>query len=378
MTKNSVSLRLWAWLSCGLLLSLLAGCFTRAPAPKPSQPAPPMTYPALDGSSRWVAANWADLPGYEQDQVGAAWGAWLQSCNRPLPSFVQLCQELRALTIADEAQQRQWIQTHLQPYRVESSNGSTRGLLTSYYEPIFIAQSQAGGAYQYPLYAPPAGYQAKSGWFSRQEADTLPQAKAALQGKALAWFDNPIDPLILQIQGSGQVRMLSSNGQPQLLRLAYAGTNQKPYQSVSKWLAANTSVRNYSWPAIKQWAQTAQPSQVQQMLWSNPRVVFFQAQAVSDTGEGPKGAQGVPLTPGRSIAVDPGSIPYGAPVWLASDGADRLQRLVIAQDTGSAIRGAVRADYFAGTGDEAGLFANRIKQPLWLWVLWPKRAALPH
>jgi len=92
-----------------------------------------------------------------------------------------------------------------------------------------------------------------------------------------------------------------------------------------------------------------------------------------DAAFGPRGAQGVPLTPGRSIAVDPLSIPYGTPVWLASDGPNlSLQRLVLAQDTGSAIVGPTRADYFAGWGDEAGELAGRLKQPLRLWVLWPK------
>jgi membrane-bound lytic murein transglycosylase A len=111
------------------------------------------------------------------------------------------------------------------------------------------------------------------------------------------------------------------------------------------------------------------------MLWSNPRTVFFREEPLSelDAEFGPRGAQGVPLTPGRSIAVDPGSIPYGTPVWLASPGPlVPLQRLVVAQDTGSAIQGAVRADYFAGWGPEAGDLAGRLKQPLRLWVLWPR------
>jgi membrane-bound lytic murein transglycosylase A len=111
------------------------------------------------------------------------------------------------------------------------------------------------------------------------------------------------------------------------------------------------------------------------MLWSNPRTVFFREEPLSemDAAFGPRGAQGVPLTPGRSIAVDKDSIPYGTPVWLASSGpAVNLQRLVLAQDTGGAIVGAVRADYFAGWGPEAGEVAGRLKQPLRLWVLWPK------
>ena len=110
-------------------------------------------------------------------------------------------------------------------------------------------------------------------------------------------------------------------------------------------------------------------------MWTNPRVVFFKEEPLSEADAvfGPKGAQGVALTPGRSIAVDPGSIPYGAPVWLSSTGSQtNLQRLVMAQDTGNAISGAVRADYFTGWGQEATDLAGRLRQPLQMWVLWPK------
>lgn len=369
-----------AGMIAALLMAVLAGCSSPPPAPSPAPSAPPvsMTYPALNGSSRWVASSWDELQGFEQDDIGQAWGAMVNSCARPLTVFAAHCPQIRALSIADPADQRRWLQTHLQPYRIENTAGDTRGLLTSYYEPTFAGQRRQNSVYQWPLYAPPAGFNAKAGWYSRQEADTYQSAQIALAGKALAWFDNPIDPLILQVQGSGQVQITEANGSTTHARLAFAGTNQKPYQSVSKWLAANTSLRNYSWVAIKQWAQTASAPQVQQMLWSNPRLVFFREEPVPATGEGPRGAQGVPLTAGRSIAVDPGSIPYGAPVWLVSQGADNLNRLVVAQDTGSAIRGAVRADFYAGSGDAAGVYANRIKQALWLWVLWPKNSPVPH
>jgi membrane-bound lytic murein transglycosylase A len=129
------------------------------------------------------------------------------------------------------------------------------------------------------------------------------------------------------------------------------------------------------WPdATKAWA-AQNPQRVQQLLWSNPRYIFFKEEPLSaiDSSTGPRGAQGVPLTAGRSIAVDPGSIPYGTPVWLSTPGPSvQLQKLVMAQDTGSAIVGAVRADYFAGTGPEAGALASKVNQPLRLWVLWPR------
>ena len=133
-------------------------------------------------------------------------------------------------------------------------------------------------------------------------------------------------------------------------------------------------------PGIKAWAQQ-NPQRVNEMLWSNPRTVFFREEPLGelDASFGPRGAQGVALTPGRSIAVDPSSIPYATAVWLHSEGpTQRLQKLVVAQDTGSAIVGAVRADYFAGTGDAAGQLAGRLRQPLRLWVLWPRHAPIPN
>jgi membrane-bound lytic murein transglycosylase A len=203
--------------------------------------------------------------------------------------------------------------------------------------------------------------------------ETLPEARAQLAGGELVWLADPVDAMILHIQGSGRVRITESDGSLHTIRLAYAATNEQPYRSPGKWLLEQ-GARDATWPGIKNWL-AANPQRIQDFLWSNPRVVFFREEALSpfDAQFGPRGAQGVELTPGRSIAVDPQSIPYGTPVWLASSGpvAD-LQRLVQAQDTGSAITGAVRADYFAGWGPEAGNFAGRLKQPLKLWVLWPK------
>ena len=155
--------------------------------------------------------------------------------------------------------------------------------------------------------------------------------------------------------------------------MAFAGSNDHPYRSVGAWLLQQGELRDASWPAIRAWAER-NPERQDAMLWSNPRYVFFRELPLDalQAGEGPIGAQGVPLTAGRSIAVDPQSIPYGTPVWLASPGPTlALQRLVIAQDTGSAIRGPIRADYFVGSGAEAGETAGRLRQSLRMWALWP-------
>ncbi len=324
--------------------------------------------------SRWVPVRWSELPGLSDDALHEAWNAWLKSCERPVPVQGTLCPEVRRLTIASPDDQRAWLRARLQPYRVEAASGSADGLLTSYYEPVFDASRVQRPGFGVPLYRPPAGLAARKPWYTRQEMETLPAAQAALKGSEIVWLADPVDALVLQIQGSGRVRVSEPDGSVRTVRLAFAATNDQPYKSVGRWLLDQGAVRDASWPGIKAWL-VANPQRTQELLWSNPRMVFFREEPLDalNAAQGPRGAQGVALTPGRSIAVDPGSIPYGTPVWLASTGAQiTLQRLVLAQDTGSAIVGAVRADWYAGTGAEAGELAGRVKQPLRLWVLWPR------
>ena len=224
---------------------------------------------------------------------------------------------------------------------------------------------------------PPADLATRKPYWTRQQLDTLPAAQRSLRGREIAYVDDPLDALILQIQGSGRLQVTEADGSRTLVRLAFAGHNDQPYKSVGRWLIEQGELRasQASWPGIKSWAQRNE-QRVNEMLWSNPRVVFFREEALPDPTVGPKGAQGVPLTPGRSIAVDARSVPYGTPVWLDTTeplSNTPLRRLVMAQDTGSAIVGAVRADYFWGWGEEAAQQAGRMKQPLRMWVLWPKR-----
>ena len=347
----------------------------QAGQPRIANDTAPLPAAKLQGKSRWVPVRWAELPGFEDDSLFEAWNAWLKSCERPGPVFAPLCGEVRRLSIASAGEQRAWMLTRLQPYRVESLQGAADGLLTSYFEPILKASRQPQASQDTPLYKAPASLGSRKPWFSRQEIDTLPEARAALQGREIAWLADPIDALLLHIQGSGRLNVVEADGSQRLVRVAFAGSNDQPYRSVNQWLLSQGVTKINPWPdATKAWA-AQNPQRVQQLLWSNPRYVFFREEALNDLDAsfGPRGAQGVALTPGRSIAVDRESIPYGTPVWLASSGTSgTLQKLVLAQDTGSAIVGAVRADYFAGTGAVAGEFASRMNQPLRLWVLWPK------
>jgi membrane-bound lytic murein transglycosylase A len=317
---------------------------------------------------------WSELPGFEEDNLFEAWNAWIKSCERPGTVFGGYCGDVRRLSIATPQEQRDWLRQHFQPQRMENQQGDPNGLLTGYFEPQLEASRTPTAQFSVPIYQPPHTLGQRKPWFNRREIDTLPEAQAALQGRAIAYVADPVDALVLQIQGSGRLRVAQTDGSTLLLRVAFAGTNDQPYRSVGRWLLDQGLIKDASWPGIKAWL-AQNPQRQQELLWTNPRVVFFKEEPLSglDAGFGPKGAQGVALTPGRSIAVDPGSIPYGTPVWLASSGAQtKLQRLVLAQDTGSAITGAVRADYFAGWGPEAEELAGRLRQPLQMWVIWPK------
>ena len=382
------------------IVGMLAACSSRPPAPPaavpplrpaagaPSAPsAAPTSAPGPSGpltgqppvsKSRWVPASWNELPGFETDSLHEAWNAWLRSCERPPPVFAPLCGEVRRLSIASDAEQRAWMVERLQPYRIEALDGAVDGLLTGYFEPFLEASRTPGNGFDVPLYRAPADLATRRPWYTRQQIDTLPEARAQLMGRAIAWVRDPVAALVLHIQGSGRLLVREADGSTRLVRLAYAGTNDHPYKSVGRWLLDQGLVRDATWPGISAWTQ-ANPQRVQEMLWANPRYVFFREEPLEplDAAFGPRGAQGVPLTPGRSIAVDRASIPYGTPVWLASSGsAVQRSRLVLAQDTGSAIVGAVRADYFTGWGEQAGDVAGRLKQGLRLWALWPRNAPL--
>ena len=321
-----------------------------------------------------MAVSWAELPGFGADAMFEAWNAWLRSCERAVAPLEQLCRDVRKLSIGSQDERYAWMQARLQPYRIESLQGDTTGLLTGYFEPVFDASRTRTAEFAVPLYQPPARPAARKPWYTRQEIDTLADAQLALKGREIAFLADPIDALVLQIQGSGRLRLIQGDGSVQTVRLSFAGSNDQPYRSVGRWLVDQAALREISWPAIKAWARQ-NPKRLNEMLWSNPRTVFFREEplAAMDAGLGPTGAQGVALTARRSIAIDPGSIPYGTPVWLSTSGdSANLNLLVLAQDTGAAIVGALRADYFIGTGLEAGELAGRLKQPVRLWALWPK------
>jgi len=369
---------------------VVVGCaveYPAPPAPTPAslppavEPAPPPAAAVRTTKARWIATTFAELPGWERDRAGELWPALRRSCERPAPGWSALCAEALAHPPADDAAARAWLAQRLQPYRVESLDGNAEGLITGYYEPLIDASRRPRAGFKVPLHAPPADLATRQPYWTRQQLDTLPAAQAALRGREIAYVADAFDALVLQVQGSGRLRITEPGGRVQTVRLAFAGHNGQPYGSVGGWLVREGELRasEASLPAIRDWARR-HPARLNEMLWSNPRVVFFREQPLPDPALGPLGAQGVPLTPGRSIAVDPLALPYGSAVWISTTeplSAAPLQRVVMAQDTGSAITGAVRADYFWGTGDTAEQQAGRMKQALRMWVLWPRGAATP-
>ncbi len=352
--------------------AIVAGCSSK-PTLSPDVTPIGSGRPITQAQSRWIPDSWSNLPGFQQDSVSQAWGAWMRTCQRPSANFASVCRSAAAMSNASDADKRAWMVRHLQPYRVEAHNGSAQGLLTSYYEPVLQGSRLPTATYRFPLHAVPLGGAPRSPWFTRQQIESTAAGQAALRGREIAYMANPIDVMILHIQGSGRMQIQEPNGSTRAIRLAYAGTNNHTFRSPSAYISARGG-RVGNWDTVRVWS-AQNPSLTTPMLQHNPRYVFFREENIpaNEADSGPKGAAGVPLTPGRSIAVDPGSIPYGSAVWLASTGpVATIQRMVIAQDTGNAIRGAVRADYFAGWSQQAADLAHAMKQPLRLWVLWPK------
>jgi membrane-bound lytic murein transglycosylase A len=360
----------------------------------PSTPgAAPVTWPR--GKSTWTAAQWSELPGWEQDRAQEWWPALWRGCVKPAAVWAPVCAEVRKLgpqwgTQVQDGFVRQWVQSRLQPWRVSSPDGRASGLLTGYFEPLLDGRRAPDARFRYPLHRAPQGLGTRKPFLSRNELERTPEGRAALAGRELVYLADPLDVLLIQVQGSGRIRLQDerdAQGQPKVVRLAFGGHNDQPYVSVARWLVDQGAftLEQASWPAIRSWA-TANPARVDEMMHANPRVVFFREEPLPDPNVGPSGAQGVPLTPGRSIAVDRDSVPLGTPVWLDStvppvwsangnaSAAAPLQKLVMAQDTGGAILGAVRADFFWGWGDEALALAGRTKQNLAMWVLWPQGA----
>lgn len=305
--------------------------------------------------ARWQSAQWADLPGWGEDAAEQLWPQLRQQCTRPRPPWQAWCRELPPAPV-DRLQAHAWLMATLRPFRVGSE---APGLLTGYFEPELAASRQPSERFQVPLLRP--------------------------DGRPLLYLDDAVDAMLLQVQGSGRVRLVEADGREQLRRVAWAGDNRQPFRSMARWLVEQGALREgqASWSAVRAWL-VHHPERLAELRAANPRVVYFREEPLPDPDTGPRGAMGWPLTPERSVAVDPRAVPHGTLLWLDSTrpapggkGGEPLRRLVLAQDSGSAIVGPVRADFFWGWGEEAFAQAGRTQQPLRWWALWPKEAPTP-
>jgi len=289
----------------------------------------------------------------------------------------------------DDASLRTFFESWFKPYRVFNADGSQEGLVTGYYEPLLRGSRTRSEKYRYPLYSTPddlltinvdelfpelKGERVRG---RRENGRVVPYytrgeiegGVASLKGREILWIDDAVELFFLHIQGSGRVEL--ENGE--IARVGYANHNGHPYRSIGRILIkrGELTLSKASMQGIKQWGRD-NPDQLQALLAENPAYVFFR-ELPSGIG-GPIGALGVPITPRRSIAVDEQSVPLGAPVYLATSWPNTnkpLSRLMFAQDKGSAIKGAVRADFFWGFGDDAGRLAGRMRQSGQMWVLLP-------
>lgn len=347
----------------------------------------------------------ADLPGWTADRVAEAVPAFQRSCaklkgvpaDRPVgPGGVAgkagdwqtPCAALAALPPADEGAARAFFQDWFTPYAA-ANNGNRRGLFTGYYEVELAGSRRPDPAYPVPLYRRPADLvmvdlgEFADRWKGERIAGRVVDGRlkpyedrtaiegGTLRGKGveLVWLQDPIATFFLHIQGSGRVRLPDGSE----MRVGYAGQNGHKYVAIGKELIDRGELKReeVSLQTIRAWLRS-HPDQAAALMNKNPSYVFFQEL----TGDGPNGAQGVALTPGRSLAVDAKFLPYGVPVWLDAedplDPSQRLRRLLIAQDTGGAIRGPVRGDVFWGHGPEAEHKAGVMKSPGEYYLLLPK------
>jgi len=338
--------------------------------------------------------DFAAVTGWKNGEQSAAWPALLASCQalRWREGWRGVCAKAMELRSPSDEAARRFLEEGFTPWRLANPDGALDGLVTGYYEPVLRGSRTKVAPYLFPLYGPPddlltidlsatnpelRGLRLRGRidgkrvvpYYSRAE---IARGAAPVAGKEILWVDDPIEAFFLQVQGSGRVQLPGG----EMLRVGYADQNGHPFQSIGRFLVDRGELKlgEASMQSIKTWA-AANPQRVEDLLDQNPSFVFFRELPLADPAAGPIGAQGVPLTAGRSIAVDRRYIDLGTPVFLATTypaSTTPLTRLVLAQDSGGAIRNPVRADFFWGSGAEAGALAGRTRQQGRMWALLPK------
>jgi membrane-bound lytic murein transglycosylase A len=389
------------------MLLLVAAC-AEEPVARQAPASIPSTAPSAGEHIALTPVDFSALPGWQDDTLGEATIALAKSCSKiaDLPpsqpigregvggsagDWLGPCGALRDLNIKDSVAVRQYFETWFRPLRATAtgSNGLASGLFTGYYESELNGSLVRDAKHRVPLYARPADLvaldlgpfdatlQGKRIWgrfdannrlvpyWTRQEIEN-----GALGGnaKVILWIDDPVDAHILSIQGSGRVTLADGG----TIRVGFDGTNGRTFVGITRILmdAGKINAHQATMPDTRAWLE-AHPADAVALMDKNPRYIFFRL----IEGDGPIGAQGVALTPLRSLAVDPSFIPLGMPIWLDTTTPDGkpLRRLMVAQDTGAAIKGAIRADIFWGTGPRAFDQAGRMKSTGAFYLLVPRQ-----
>lgn len=366
--------------------------------PAESKPVEPKAVePKVPEYSLLKPAQWEDVDGLQLDNLRQAWPGWLLSCTTLVnkPAWKNACNAATQLNEQtaknpDNNQIQQYFKQYFSVYKANNQDGSDSGMITGYYEPLLKGSRTKSAKYPNPLYAPPEDmitveldsvfpelkFKRVRGrlvgnklvpYYNRAEIET---DNSPLKGREFIFIDDIIDVFFLQIQGSGLVQL--ENGEQ--VHVGYADQNGHPYNSIGRLLVerGELSLAQASMQGIKNWARN-NLAKLRELLNSNPSYVFFRELPAGLPG--PLGALGVPILAERSVAIDPKFIPLGAPIFLSTtepNSSKPLKRMMMAQDTGGAIKGGVRADFFWGSGPEAGARAGAMKQNGKIWVFLPK------
>ena len=318
--------------------------------------------PANSNDLTYSILEFDQLDGWANDDHSKALSVFVETCkDMKDPDWRAICAAAR-----DQTDARSFFELFFRPVLIEDGKP---GLFTGYFEPELDGSRYRSSRFRYPVYKFPREA-ANKPWKTRRQL--LEENALAGRGLEIAWVDDPVELFFLQIQGSGRIRLHEGG----VVRVGYAGANGHPYRSIGQEMVRRGIYQSHQVSAevIKNWVRR-NPIDGKELLYHNPSYVFFREVTRVPADKGPLGAMNRSITTMRSIAVDPAYTPLGAPVWIEKGGKKPLNRLMIAQDTGSAIKGSQRADVFFGTGDKAGKAAGRLKDPGRLMVLMPIQRA---
>ena len=379
------------------LIVVVAACTPLPPKPPaPPSVAKPPTPPTGPETAQYQAVAFDALPGWPQAALAPSLRAFLTGCGRPVTPLLIACELAAQVPPGDEAAARKFFESQFTAYALRSSASGDTGLLTGYYEPIIDGARTRDAENRIPVYGVPDDLITVDLGAVNPDVRNM-RLRGRLEGRRLvpyysraeieardvpapiiAWTRDPVELFFLQIQGSGQIRLLDGGR----MRIGYADQNGHPFRSLGRHLVerGEMTLDQASMQNIKAWAEQ-NPHKLRDALNANPSYVFFRELKDLKIDEGPIGALGVPLTSGYSLAVDRRYVPLGAPVYLATNyplSEERLERLMAAQDTGGAIRGVVRGDFYWGSGADAGAQAGRMRNAVRMWLLWPRGVPLPR